>query len=151
MGANAKLQGRLFEERPYSPPALETELDEVRDMDRRADALHEEVRAAVAEIGHKDVAFLMDVEGSTLSNLINCRDLGNGKRQQPPAKLLLLLGRKQKSGRLAAFLNNQWGFAPPVRPDALSPEEELRRIKDQLRAEGSFGAHVLERAIGGGR
>jgi hypothetical protein len=139
-------QGKLFEPRPYSPPKLEVELDEVQDWTRRGDQLHQAIRDAVEEIGHKEVAFLLDIDGSTLSNLINCRDLGNGKRQQPPARLLLVLGAKQKSQRLAQFLAREWGFAPLQRVDELTPEEELRILKDTLRDDGKYGASVLERA-----
>jgi hypothetical protein len=69
----------------------------------------------------------------------------------PPAKLLLYLGKQQKSGRLVALLARLWGFAPPVRSAELTPEEENRRLKDELRAAGSVGQHLLERALGGGR
>lgn len=133
---------------PYEAPKLEVELDEVREFARLTDSLHQAIRDAVDEVGHKEVAFIMDIEGSSLSNLINCRDLGNGKHQQPPARLLLLLGKRQKSQRLARMLAKEWGFAPPLRAVELSPEEELRRLKETLRAEGSFGVHVLEKAIG---
>ena len=152
MSAPAKLQQAPLPLRPreYAPPELETALEQARRYETLADELHAAVRDAVAEVGHKEVASLMDIEGSTLSNLINCRDLGNGKRQQPPARLLLILGAKQKSGRLVAFLCREWGFAPPQKVDTLTPEEELRRLKDQLRSEGAFGQHVIEKALGRG-
>ena len=142
-------QGKLSLKLPaYEPPRIEAALDEIELLDRDAALLHQGIRDAVNEVEPKQCAWVMKRDGGTLSNWINERSDAHGIPRMPPAKLLLYLGQKQKSGRLAALLSRLWGMAPPVRSAELSPEEELRRIKDQLRAEGSFGAHVLEKALG---
>lgn len=135
----------------YTAPKIERELDEIQELDRDAALLHQAVRDAVEEVGAKEAAWVMKRDGSTLSNWIYERPDAQGNPRMPPAKLLLWLGKKQKSGRLTALLARLWGFAPPVRAAELTPEEENRRLKEQLRAEGTFGAHVLEKALGSGR
>lgn len=136
---------------PYEVPSIEQELDEIELLARDAALLHQAVRDAVEEVGAKDCAWVLKRDGSTLSNWINERPDAQGNPRMPPAKLVLYLGRKQKSGRLTALLARLWGFAPPVRAAELTPEEENRRLKEELRAAGSVGQHLLERALGGGR
>jgi|GEM_PF-7070799 len=135
----------------YEPPRIEAALDEIEQLDRDAALLHQAIRDAVNEIEPKQCAWVMKRDGGTLSNWINERSDAHGLPRLPPAKLLLYLGQKQKSGRLAALLAKLWNFAPPVRAAELTPEEELKRLKEQLRAEGTFGQHVIEKALGGGR
>lgn len=132
----------------YTAPKIEAELDEIQALDRDAALLHQAIRDAVDEVGAKNASWALQRDGSTLSNWINERPDANGIARLPPAKLVLWLGKKQPSGRLAALVNRLWGFAPPVKTSELTPEEENKRLKAQLRAEGSFGAHVLEKALG---
>lgn len=136
---------------PYEPPRIDVELDEPAELERLAAQLHQGVRDAVEEVGPKDCAWVMRRDGSTLSNWINERPDAQGNPRMPPAKLLLYLGKQQKSGRLTALLARLWGFAPPVRSAELTPEEENRRLKEELRAAGSVGQHLLERALGSAR
>jgi hypothetical protein len=53
-----------------------------RRFEQVTDVFNEVIREAVAEVGHKEVAFLLDVDGSTRSDLINCRDL---RQREAPA------------------------------------------------------------------
>jgi hypothetical protein len=146
MAAQAKLN--LKPPPAYETPRIDVELDEIELLERDAALLHQAIRDAVNEVEPKQCSWVMKRDGTTLSNWVYERPDANGNPRMPPAKLLLYLGKKQKSGRLSALLARLWGFAPPVRPDELSVEEENRRLKEQLRAEGSFGAHVLEKALG---
>jgi hypothetical protein len=141
----------LKEAPPYETPTIERQLDEIELLARDAALLHQAIRDAVEEVGPKDSAWAMKRDGSTLSNWINERPDAQGNPRMPPAKLLLFLGKRQKSGRLTALLARLWGFAPPVRAVELTPEEENRRLRAELQAAGTVGQHILERALGSGR
>lgn len=134
--------------RAYAVPQIDRELDEIEELERDAARMNEAIRDAVEECEPKRAAWVMKRDGSTLSNWIYERADAAGNPRMSPAKLLLWLGKAQKSGRLARLVNELWGFAPPVRPAELTPEEENRRLRETLRAEGPYGEHVLAKALG---
>lgn len=105
---------------------------------------YEEIRIAVAEVGFKEVLFLLGTtDRTTLSNQIECRE-----NKRPSARLVLVLCQAQKSRRLLNFLNATSGCVAPLERESMSPEEELVRLKTTLAQSGVAGAAILEKALG---
>jgi hypothetical protein len=111
-------------------------------------ALREHIRAAVDEIGFKEVLFrLGDCDRTTLANKLACRD-----GRSPGDRLLLLLCQLQPSGNLLRFLCGASGYAPPERLVEEEPEEKLKRVLREVRAEcGLAGDRAITRALGRAR
>lgn len=114
------------------------------DADADAHDLHERIRHAVDEVGFKEVLFrLGDCDRTTLSNRINLRD---GRR--PNARLVLVLCQLQPSGDLLRYLCAASGYAAAERLANEVPEERLRRVMEEVRAEfGRAGERVIARAF----
>ena len=110
--------------------------------------LYEAVRAAVDEVGFKEVLFrLGNVDRTTLANRLACRD-----GRTPNAYLLLVLAQMQPSGNLLAHLCTASGFARPERLVEEKPEERLRRLIIAVRKEhGAAGERTIASTLGSGR
>lgn len=128
---------------PISQGNLQRDLF-LSDAEADASELHDRIRHAVDEIGFKEVLFrLGDCDRTTLSNRINLRD---GRR--PDARLLLLLCQLQPSGELLHYVCAASHYAPPERLTDEEPEERLRRLMQDVRAEfGRAGERVIAKAF----
>ena len=111
-------------------------------------ALNEAIRAAVEEVGFKEVLFrLGDIDRTTLANRLACRD-----GRTPNARLMLELVKAQPSGDLLAHLCAAAGFSRPERLVEVKPEEKLRLLVDAVRKEhGASGERTIAKALGSGR
>ena len=110
--------------------------------------LYEAIRAAVDEVGFKEVLFqLGDVDRTTLANRIACRD-----GRTPNARLVLELVKAQPSGELLRHLCSVAGYGMPERRTDVQPEKKLRQLIEAVRKEhGAAGERTIAKAFGGGK
>jgi hypothetical protein len=107
-------------------------------------AVLEEIRAIVNEIGPKTVAAELDLSPSHLNHCLNERE-----RNNLPAKAVPYFVRRAKTDRLAELLVGVRGL-DVVPKKIMTPEEELARFKAALSEELGPGARkaVLDRVYG---
>ena len=99
---------------------------------------------AVEEIGHKEVAYALDVSPSYLSHCLAERE-----RHSIPLRWLPILLRMAKTDGLLSYLAALRG-REVVAPEVLTPEEELVRMKQALLKNfGPAGADLIRRDIYG--
>lgn len=96
------------------------------DADNRWINLLAILRSVVEEIGLKQVAYDLDTSPSQVSNALNERD-----RHHVPARWLVYLASKSRNDDLAWFFAELRGLSLTT-PPALTPEEELRRLKEAM-------------------
>lgn len=105
------------------------------------------IEDAVTEIGRKTVVYALGLTEERLSKQLNGVD---GKI--PSYRLLAYCLRHERSGRLARTLMADYaGYAPPVRPTALTAEERLERLEAALRANPALASVINGVAFGSGR
>lgn len=96
------------------------------DADRQWTALLAIIRDVVDEVGLKQCAFDLDVSPSQLSHALNERE-----RHHVPARWLVYFVRRSRHDDLPAFFAQLRGLELVARP-TISPEEELRRLKEAM-------------------
>lgn len=104
-------------------------LGDRRDSDGRAQTLIDLVTEGVAELGHKQVAYDLDMSPSQLSHALAGRD-----RHHVPLPLLLYVARKSQlvGDRIAKFFAAMRGFDVSPRRE-LTAEERLEKLETALR------------------
>lgn len=107
-------------------------------------AVLEEIRAIVNEVGPKQVAADLDMSPSYLNHCLNERE-----RNNLPAKAIPYFVRKAKTDRLAQLIVGVRGL-DVIPKKVMTPEEELARLKDALAAKLSpdVRAVILQAAYG---
>ena len=92
-------------------------------------------------VGRKNLCYALEISESLLS-----KKLSGADGRSPCHRILSYVARRYEP--LAQHLARRWGYAPLVRPEHLTPEQELARLKAQLHDAGEFGRVLLERALG---
>jgi hypothetical protein len=105
------------------------------------------IAQAVEEIGHKEVAYALDVSGSYLSHCLAERE-----RHSIPLRWLPVLLRMGRTDDLLGYLAALRG-REVVAQQVLTPEEELTRMKQALLKNfGPAGADLIRKDVfGSGR
>lgn len=111
--------------------------------DADAEALHEAIRVAADDVGHKEFLWLLgNCDRTTLANRLACRD-----GRTPSAQMVLVLARADE--HFMATLCRLAGYAPPKRLVDETPAEKLERLVDAVRREhGAAGAATIAAVFG---
>jgi hypothetical protein len=127
----------------HEPPRKASEQVAPARADR--DELHDAIRRAADEAGHKELLFALDDESRTTL----AKRLNGLEGRQPTAAMVLELCRMQQSSRLLATLCRLCGYAPPKRMSDESAAEKLQRLTDEVRSRfGKAGEETLREVLG---
>lgn len=116
------------------------------------EAEREALRAAIALLGPKEVAYALDVGGSALSDALNERDRKRlaGEWSHVVIAMLMARGDDIAIGALRTLVNARMGLAPFATCEKveLTPEEKCAAYERELRRLGDDGKKAIARVTG---